>query len=150
ITEEPFILGQLGVQKPVVILLSDHGYQEYANLLIANRDTVEKRPDYVQRFVTASVEGWQNYLFGDPSPGNSFIAANNPDVTEAQIAYSIHAMREQGLVDSGDAKRLGIGAMTDERWSSFYRMLVESGAIPAALDIRRAYTLQFVNKRAGM
>jgi NitT/TauT family transport system substrate-binding protein len=150
ITEEPFLLGQLGVQQPVVILLSDHGYPEYANLLMTNRDTVAKRPDYVQRFVTASVEGWQSYLFGDPSPGNRFIAANNPDVTAAQIAYSINAMRKQGLCDSGDAQRLGIGAMTDESWASFYRMLVAAGAVPAGLDIRSAYTLRFVNQKAGL
>jgi len=39
--------------------------------------------------------------------------------------------------------------MTDERWGSFYRTLVESGAAPAGLDVRRAYTLRFVNQRVG-
>jgi NitT/TauT family transport system substrate-binding protein len=150
ITEEPFILGQLGVPKPVVILLSDHGYQEYAMALTTNRDTAEKRPDYVQRFVNASIEGWYSYLYGDPSPGNRFIQENNPDLSDAQIAFGIRAMREQGMVDSGDAKSFGIGAMSDDRWESFYQTLVSSGAVPAGLDIRKAYTLRFVNKRVGM
>jgi NitT/TauT family transport system substrate-binding protein len=59
-------------------------------------------------------------------------------------------MRESGLVDSDDSKRLGIGAMTDARWQSFYQMLVNSGVAPAGLDISRAYTLQFVNHRVGL
>jgi NitT/TauT family transport system substrate-binding protein len=150
VTEEPFTLAQLGVEKPVVILLSDHGYEEYAMALTTNRETAEKRPDYVQRFVDASIEGWYSYLYGDPSAGNRFIRDNDPDISEAQIAYSIRAMRDRGMVDSGDARRLGIGAMSDERWDGFYRTLVAAGAAPPGLDIRRAYTLRFVNKRVGM
>jgi NitT/TauT family transport system substrate-binding protein len=150
ITDEPFTLEQLGVQSPVIILLSEHGYQEYSEALTTNLDTVEKRPDFVQRFVNASIEGWYSYLYGDPSPGNRFIRENNPDFPEAQMAFSIRVMKEQGMVDSGDAKRLGIGAMSDERWTSFYQMLVDSGTVPAGLDIRKAYTLRFVNKRVGM
>jgi NitT/TauT family transport system substrate-binding protein len=150
VTEEPFILGQLGVKEPVVILLSDHGYQEYAMALMVNKDTAEKRPAFVQRFVDASIEGWYDYLYGNPEPGNRFIRANNPDLSDAQIAYSIRAMRDQGMVDSGDARRLGIGAMSDDRWEGFYRTLVGAGTAPAGLDVRQAYTLQFVNKRVGM
>jgi NitT/TauT family transport system substrate-binding protein len=150
VTEEPYLLDQLGVRKPVVILLSDHGYQEYTQAITTNRDTVEKRPDFVQRFVNASIEGWYSYLYGDPAPGNRFIKDNNPDISDGQIAYAIRAMKEQGIVDSGDAKRLGIGAMSDARWAAFYQTLVDAGAAPPGLDIRKAYTLRFVNKGFGM
>jgi NitT/TauT family transport system substrate-binding protein len=150
VTEEPFVLGQLGVQHPVVVLLSDHGYEEYAMALITNRDTAEHRADYVQRFVNASIEGWYSYLYGDPSPGNRYIRENNPDLSDEQMAYAIRTMRETGLVDSGDSKRLGIGAMTPERWDGFYKMVVDAGTAPAGLDVRRAYTLRFINKKVGM
>jgi NitT/TauT family transport system substrate-binding protein len=149
VTEEPYLLEQLGVHQPVVLLLSDHGYQEYTQAITTNQETVEKRPDFVQRFVNASIEGWYSYLYGDPSPGNRFIKDNNPDISDGQIAYAIRAMKEQGMVDSGDAKRLGIGAMSDARWAAFYQTLVDSGAAPAGLDIRRAYTLRFVNQGFG-
>jgi NitT/TauT family transport system substrate-binding protein len=150
ITEEPYLLSQLGVQRPVLILLSDHGYQEYTQAITTNQETVEQRPDFVQRFVNASIEGWYSYLYGDPSPGNRFIKDNNPDVSDEQIAFAIRTMKAQGMVDSGEAKQLGIGAMSDQRWASFYKMLVDSGMAPAGLDIRKAYTLRFVNKKFGM
>ncbi len=118
--------------------------------LFTTRDKVDKRADFVQRFVNASIEGWYSYLYGDPKPGNAYIKANNPEMTDDQIAWSIKTMRESGLVDSDDSKRLGIGAMTDARWQSFYQMLVNSGVAPAGLDISRAYTLQFVNHRVGL
>jgi NitT/TauT family transport system substrate-binding protein len=150
LTEEPYILGTMGIQKPVVILLSDHGYQEYAMALITTKEKVESRPDFVQRFVNASIEGWYSYLYGDPNPGNDFIKANNPEISDQQIAYSIRKMKESGVVDSGDSKQFGIGAMTDARWEGFYQSLVAAGVLPAGIDIRKAYTLQFINKKVGL
>jgi NitT/TauT family transport system substrate-binding protein len=150
LTEEPYILKQLGVPDPVVILLSDHGYQEYAMALMTTQDKARTRADYVQRFVDASIEGWYSYLYGDPTPGNNFIKEHNPEMSDGQIAYSIMKMKESGVVDSDDSKQLGIGAMTDARWQSFYQTLLDAKAAPAGLDISKAYTLQFVNKRVGL
>jgi NitT/TauT family transport system substrate-binding protein len=71
-------------------------------------------------------------------------------MTDDQIAFSIARMKEYGIVDSGDSLTLGIGAMTDERQKSFFDKMVKTGIFKADLDYRRAYTLQFVNKRVGL
>ncbi len=149
-SEEPYVLGKIGVLNPVVILLSDHGYEEYAMALMTTQEKAQTRADFVQRFVDASIEGWYSYLYGDPTPGNAYIKANNPEMSDDQIAYSIRKMKECGVVDSGDSKQLGIGAMTNARWQSFCQSLVQAGVVPADLDIKKAYTLQFVNKKVGM
>jgi NitT/TauT family transport system substrate-binding protein len=54
------------------------------------------------------------------------------------------------LVDSGDTKTLGIMAMTDQRWKSFFDTASRLGLYPADLDYRKAYTLAFVNKKHGL
>ena len=149
LTNEPFQIEKAGVT-PVVLLLADAGFANYQETINTSREVVEKRPDYVQRFVNASIEGWYSYLYGDPSPGNAIIKSQNPDMTDDVIAYTIKAMKERGIVDSGDSKKLGIGAMTDERWAEFYKSNVEAGSFPADLDVKQAYTLNFVNKRVGM
>ncbi len=59
-------------------------------------------------------------------------------------------MKRYGIVDSGDAKTLGIGAMTDARWKEFATVMIEMGVYPRDLDVARAYTLSFVNRRVGM
>jgi NitT/TauT family transport system substrate-binding protein len=118
--------------------------------LVTTRARAATRADYVQRFVNASIEGWYSYLYGDPTPGNAYIKQNNPDMTDDQIAFSIRSMKETGMVDSGDAKTLGIGAMTDARWQGFYQSLLAAGAAPAGLDVKKAYTLDFVNKKVGL
>jgi NitT/TauT family transport system substrate-binding protein len=43
-------------------------------------------------------------------------------------------------------KTLGIGAMTDERWRSFYDTFVEAGIFSPDVDYTQAFTLDFVNK----
>ena len=104
-----------------MFLLADHGFDTYSTLIETRRDLVEKKPDLVQRFVDASAIGWYNYLYGDSRPGNELIKKQNPEMTDALLAYSIAKMKEYGIVDSGDAVKLGIGAMTDARMKSFLR-----------------------------
>jgi len=59
-------------------------------------------------------------------------------------------MKQYGIVDSGDTINLGIGAMTDERMTSFFQKMVRAGIVKPTLDYRKSYTLQFVNKKVGL
>ena len=42
----------------------------------------------------------------------------------------------------------GIGAMTDARWADFFKTINVAGAYPTDLDLKKAYTLQFVTPKA--
>ena len=66
------------------------------------------------------------------------------------IAYSIAKMKDYGIVDSGEAAALGIGAMTDARMKSFYDQMVRAGVVKPSLDLAKSYTLRFVNKKLGL
>ena len=149
LTSEPFAMRQQGVA-PVVHLMADYGFENYQTTINASRKLVTEKPDLLQRFVDASIEGWVSYLNGDPAPGNALIKRANPDMDDAKIAYAIEAMKTNGIVQSGDATILGVGAMTDARWRRFYDAMVQAGAIRSGLDLTKAYTLRFVNKRVGM
>ena len=149
LTSEVYSAQQAGVT-PVVHLLADAGFDNYQETINTSRRLVDQKPDFVQRFVSASIEGWVSYLYGDPAPGNALIKQDNPDMTDDRIAYAIKAMRDAGIVDSGDSKQLGIGAMTDARWARFFKVNAETGNYPADLDVKKAYTLKFVNQRVGM
>jgi NitT/TauT family transport system substrate-binding protein len=119
VTSEPFAIESQAHFKPKVFLIADHGFNSYSTLIETRRDLVEKKPGLVQRFVDASAIGWYHYIYGDPSAGNALIKKQNPEMTDALLAYSIAKMKEYGIVDSGDALTLGIGAMTDARMKSF-------------------------------
>jgi NitT/TauT family transport system substrate-binding protein len=150
VTSEPYAIETQGGFKPKVFLIADQGWGSYSTLIETRRDLVEKKPDLVQRFVDASAIGWANYLYGDNAAANARIRRDNPEMTDARIAYSIAKMKEHGIVDSGDTLKGGIGAMTDARMKSFFDKMVASGVVKAGLDYRRAYSLQFVNRGVGV
>ncbi len=150
LTSEPFAIEREGGFTPKVFLLADAGYDTYSTTIETSWRLVEEDPDLVQRFVDASIEGWYSYLYGDPTPANELIKADNPEMTDAQIDYSIRKLKEYGIVDSREAQEHGIGAMTDERWRDFFQFAADAGLYPADLDLSKAYTLQFVNQKTGM
>jgi NitT/TauT family transport system substrate-binding protein len=133
-----------------VILLADYGFNTYSTLIETRRDLAENKPELVQRFVDASIIGWYHYLYGDNSPGNLLIKKHNPEITDELLAYSIATMKQYGIVDSGDATTLGIGAMTDARMASFFDKMVRAGVVKPGVDFRKSYSLQFVNKMVGL
>ena len=89
-------------------------------------------------------------LHADPAPGDALIRKDNPDITQDVLDNSVKVMRDNGIVDSGDSKTLGLGAMTDARWQGFFDTMVQAGLYKADLDYHKAYTLQFVDQRYGM
>jgi NitT/TauT family transport system substrate-binding protein len=147
---EPFAIEQQAGFKPVVLMLADAGYAGYANIVTTSRKLVTEKPDVVQRFIDASIEGWYSYLDGDPTPANKLIKQDNPEMPDALLTYGRDVMKTHGIVESGDALKLGIGAMTDARWAEFYRSMAAVGVYPKGLDVTKAYTLRFVDKRVGM
>jgi NitT/TauT family transport system substrate-binding protein len=149
LSSEPFTIEAQGV-RPVVLLLADAGYSSYGSLIQTSDKLVQEKPDVVQRFVDASVEGWYSYLYGNPTPANELIKRDNPEMTDALLAYGVAKIKEYGIVDSGDAKTKRIGAMTEERWRDFFDAMANAGVYPKGLDFHKAYTLQFVNKKVGM
>ncbi|MCD6075355.1 MAG: nitrate transporter substrate-binding protein [Rhodospirillales bacterium] len=146
---EPFVIEGAGV-KPVVMLLADAGYSSYAALIQTSVKLTKENPSLVQRFVDASIEGWYSYLYADPAPGNALIKKDNPEMTDPLIAFGIAMMKQYGIVDSGDAAANGIGAMTEARWEDFHAVMAEQGLYPKDLDLKKAYTLDFVNKKVGI
>jgi NitT/TauT family transport system substrate-binding protein len=150
LSSEPYAAMQAGA-RPKVFLLADAGFNNYQTTIEISRRMVAEKRDVVQRFVDATMEGWSQYMRGqDIAAANERIKRDNPDMDDGKLAYALRVMNERGIVMSGDAETLGIGAMTHERWQSFYENTRDVGINPPGMDFRRAYTLDFVNKRVGL
>ncbi|MGO4526090.1 ABC transporter substrate-binding protein [Microvirga sp. 2MCAF35] len=150
VTSEPLTIEKAAGFKPNVFLLADYGFSTYSTTVETRREVVETQPDLVQRFVDASTIGWYNYLYGDSTKAKELIKRDNPEMTDELLDYSQAKMKKYGIVDSGDTRQLGIGAMTDARMKDFFDKMVKAGLFKADLDYRKAYTLRFVNKGVGL
>jgi len=150
VSSEPFAARLAGAD-PRVLLFADAGFPNYQTTIDISRKMVEEKPDLIQRFVDATMQGWTQYLRGqDVAAANALIMRDNQEMTQEKIDYAVRAMNERGIVFSGDAERLGIGAMTDERWEAFYTAMRDAEVMPPGLDVKRAYSLRFVNRRVGL
>lgn len=150
VTSEPFAVKKEGGFVPNQFLLADYGWDTYSTTIEVMQDTIDKRPEVVQCFVDGSAKGWYNYLYGDNKAANDMIKKDNPDMSDEQIAFSIEQMKKFGLADSGDTEKLGIGAMNEDRIKSFYDKMVKAKVTPEGIDIKKAYTLAFINKGVGI
>ena len=137
---EPFQIERAGGFKPQVFLLADNGYPGYAAMVVTQAKIIAARPDLVRAFVAASIEGWRDYLNGDPTPGNKLIKQANPDMTDDLIAFGIAQLKSHHIVDEGGV----IGAMTDARWAEWLSEMNKTGVYPADLPIKTGYSLEFL------
>lgn len=150
LSSEPYLVEKEAGIKPDVWLLADAGYTSYSTLIETMADTLNDRPEVVQCFVEGSILGWYNYLYGDASAANEMIKADNADMSDDKIAYAINAMKEQGIVVSGDAETMGIGVMTEDRVEDFYNISVDAGILEEGIDWRASFDNRFVGKGFGV
>lgn len=125
------------------LLLADYGWANYATTIDVTEKTIRERPEIVRAFVRATQEGWKAYL-QNPAKAHAAIRQANPQMDPELMEYSWQEMKRRGILDSGDAAGGKIGIMTDARWEQFTKDMQAAGALPANLNWRKAYTLQFV------
>jgi NitT/TauT family transport system substrate-binding protein len=125
-------------------LFADYGYPPYGTTMVTTTKFVAEHPDVARRFVKASLQGWKNYLTGDPSAANALIKADNPKMSDAQIAFGIKRLNELEIVNGGDAKTMGIGIITEARWKATYDLMVGEGLLPKETDWKKGFTTEFV------
>jgi len=144
LSSEPYTIQTQAHIKPQVFLLADNGFPGYANMVFAPQKWIDGNPKAVQAFVNATHYGWLHYLNGNPAPANALIRHDNPEMSDALIKQAIAKLKAYGLVLSGDAAPLGVGAMTDAGWKTFFDTMVKDGIYDKNLNWRSAYDLRFV------
>jgi NitT/TauT family transport system substrate-binding protein len=66
-------------------------------------------------------------------------------MTEVKLAHGIKMLKETGMVMGGDAAKMGIGVITDDRMKKTYDMMVAMKLLdPAKVDLKKTYTTEFV------
>ncbi len=140
LSSEPFTAETAGVT-PRVFLFADEGYPGYAAMIMVRGDYLSNNKKTVDDFVKATIEGWREYMWGDRDAANALILKDNPDMTPELLAYAHKAMLENDMLGSSPDM---VGQMTDERWQTFYDEMAALGIIEKGLNVKSAYTLDFL------
>jgi ABC-type nitrate/sulfonate/bicarbonate transport system substrate-binding protein len=123
-----------------LIFTTDYGVLEYPDPLFTSEKVIQERPDVVERFVRATLRGYQ-YAIEHPEEAAQF-ALKYDDTLDAKLqAGSMKAYVP--LVDTGDAP---LGTMDEAVWQSTHAILLDHGFISSSLNLDQVYTNQFVEK----
>ena len=146
LTSEPFLVEREAGFTPRVFLLADYGYPSYGTMVLASSNVLKNNPEIVKAFVDASIEGWRQYIYDDPSLGNELIMLENNEMKEDILLQAIKKIRNYELVSNEISKGLDIGLMTDIKWESFFKTMSINGVYEKDLEWRESFTLDFINK----
>jgi NitT/TauT family transport system substrate-binding protein len=142
VTSEPYLYEQQGL-KVKYALVSESGFNPYADLIYTTRAFATSHPDVVRAFVKATIEGWNSYL---KNPGPTFTYLRSaPGVksypeTPAEQQFSFNQMKRYGLVTGGDAKTHGIGWFNSARWTTLQKQMDGAGLDVGKVNLNASYS----------
>ena len=129
-----------GDKKVTWLAFSDHGLQMYSNGIFVNNAFLQKNPQAVAGFVKASLRGME-WALANVDASIAYVAkhtetdkASLKEQFEVAIPYMVNE----------DTKKLGLGAMTAEKWAQTQKIMVEFGGQVKTLPADQLYTTQFL------
>ena len=135
VTSEPIVARQKGAD-PQVFLIADAGYNPYATVVITRRELLQTHRDLVQKFVSASADGWRTYL-ADPRPTNRVLGKLNPSMDAATLAAASTAQKP--LIETAETRKRGLGTMSQERWETLSKQLLELKLIERTPNVNELF-----------
>jgi NitT/TauT family transport system substrate-binding protein len=135
VTSEPLAAKKTGIE-PQTFLIAESGYNPYTTVLATSESYLKSNPQIVKSMIDAVREGWQAYLT-DPAKTNEHMGRLNPTM-DAQT-FKDSAAAQKPLIESADTKRLGLGAMTLDRWQTLVQQLVELKVIAKPVDAQTCF-----------
>jgi NitT/TauT family transport system substrate-binding protein len=133
VTNEPFYVRKNGGH-PRTLLMSDSGFNPY-RVIYSTQRFVREHPSEVRAFVAASLRGWDDFMNGDPAPGEALIAEGNGSMSGEFMDYSIKAMRDDHLVSGSPAAGERLGLMTRARMQAQVGDLQQLKIIPELIPV---------------
>jgi NitT/TauT family transport system substrate-binding protein len=129
--------------KPNFIVPSDYGIETYDFILFTTEDMVKNHPDRVQRFVRATVDGI-NDVVANSSQSVDYTLKYAPKLDIDQQQRRLDTML--ALIHPAGSQ---VGMMQSDIWQTTADILAKQGALPGPVDVKTAYTLDFLNKVYG-
>lgn len=130
-TTEPFLLQTKNV--PVNILNPiNYGIDYYGDCLFTTENLIKTQPDLVERFVRASLKGWEYAMAHQDEIIDLIILKYNPALTSAQLHYEANELNKIILPDYVE-----LGHMNPGRWAKIVETHQKSGLLKDTFSIEK-------------
>ncbi len=109
--------------------------------LIVHPDTIEKYPDLIQNFVTATIKGW-HYTLDHPREASSIGISHFPMTNQDVLEQGIEANRL--LLHTPNSQGKPLGWMARDDWEQTVQLMYQYGGSNPPLKLNRYFTNRFV------
>lgn len=141
--DHPFQAQKAG-QEVTLIRPADYGIKFYSDCIFARTDFIEKNPDTVQRFISASLEGWEYALANKDSAVGS-VLKYSPQLDKESQTYMLNAA--DPLIRSENPSMLGL--ISPQSIQSMVEILQNQNLLPQKFDGSKSFTNTFVEGYYG-
>ena len=125
------------------ILIADYGVNMYADVLFATEDTINNNPELVEKFLRATLEGWQ-YAIDHNGEAIDIVLEY---VTNGSRSHEMYMLNSSiPLIQTGETP---IGWMKKDEWMQAQDILLEQNITDAEINIGDVYTMDFLEKIYG-
>jgi len=111
------------------LLLSDHGLQFYGDTLYTHQSVIDSRPDVVEKFIRATVRGWE-YALQNKTTVAEKIAKELPRYLFTYDDLTAYNLRFAESIDEYMAYPISaVGNINPQRWQNIHQQLKAAGLI---------------------
>ncbi len=138
ITNEPNLAIESG--HPVnTILMADYGVDMYADVLFTTEKMINEKPDLVERFLRATIKGWQYSLENEQEAVDITMHYAN-----SNREHELSMLRTSApLIHTGSAN---LGSMDLAGWENVQNILISQKLLASPIDMDDAFTTKFIDK----
>lgn len=136
VTAEPITLELEGFKTRVFSAAEVSGFDPYNTVLVTRRSYLAAHPEICQRMVDAFTRGWSGYTT-DSASTNELLAKLNPSMSRK--AMDLAAQRQLPLIIDDTTRRLGLGCMTKQHWTTMAEQLVSLELLDGIPDIDQLF-----------
>jgi ABC-type nitrate/sulfonate/bicarbonate transport system substrate-binding protein len=122
------------------ILMADYGVNMYADVLFATEDTINNNPELVEKFLRATLEGWQ-YAIDHNGEAIDIVLEYVNNGSRSHEMYMLNSSIP--LIQTGETP---IGWMEKDEWVQAQDILLEQNIVGAEINIENVYTMDFLEK----
>ncbi|MFH2020632.1 MAG: ABC transporter substrate-binding protein [archaeon] len=142
IINEPNFAIEAG-KEVVTILPADYGINMYADVIITHTDTLEERPELVEGFLRATLEGWQ-YAIENEEETVDIVMKYAKDTTHLHQELMLRSSLP--LINTGESP---LGMMESKEWEGAQRIFFSQEILPKPVGPENIYTTEVLEKIYG-
>jgi ABC-type nitrate/sulfonate/bicarbonate transport system substrate-binding protein len=124
-----------------LIRASDYGIESYGYTIFTTDKMIEEHPEIVEKYLRATLKGW-DYALNHPEEAINFVIAENPQLEKDPELKALKARKEYILPDNSTS----IGHIDSEIFKEVYNNMVKTGQLKKPVNISDTFTNEFVDK----